>query len=117
MGYTVGAWNDIGKICTSAIPGGSRLCVWFPNNPNGLGLQELINDAPTHGLSPGQEAMKVKIFIVPISWEVARLVWRSMPTELLALALRLTRRPQLRRRERPLLLQPQQRPGHQVHAL
>lgn len=91
MGYTVGAWNDISKICTAADPGGDRICafqplassaganptpgIWFPGNPNGLGLQELISNAPTHGLEQGQAAMRVKIFIVPISWAVARLVW------------------------------------------
>jgi hypothetical protein len=75
VGYTVGAWNKVDQICTRPVSGGSRLCVWFPDNPNGLGLQELINSAPTDGLANGEDAMKVKIFIVPISWKVARLVW------------------------------------------
>jgi len=75
VGYTVGAWNDVAKICTRAIPGGTRICVWFPDNPNGLGLQDLITDAPTNGLAAGEAPMKVKIFIVPVSWAVARLVW------------------------------------------
>lgn len=93
VGYTVGAWNDIEKICTKASSGGIRICklimtlnptthlillnsgIWFPDNPNGLDLQELITEAPIHGLDETDTPMKVKIFIVPVSWRVARLVW------------------------------------------
>jgi hypothetical protein len=74
LGYTIGEWSDPAKICTRFIAGERRLCIWFPDNPQ-LTLQSLIDSAPTVGGSPGEEPMKVTIYIVPVSWKVARLVW------------------------------------------
>ena len=66
IGIAIGQWNDPELICSMS-GFQTKACIFFPDNPD-LTLQDLIDAAS----SPNY---RLKIYIVPVSWKIARLIW------------------------------------------
>lgn len=78
-GFTIGAWNNPDQICTKAVTGEPRACIFFPGTPApGLTLQRLINAVSPD--DPAKGPSQTTIYVVPVSWKVARLVWSYAST-------------------------------------